>query len=693
MEARFLPSVTGLTEHESHLVRSFGNIITTNFDRQYSLLVSIPEICDSMSTTRESVPTSRSCCKVLEFLLGSLHSYTKYPVLVAGPVFNGTFKNISSLGRADYFNVILGEGDEDTGFDAFKRQLETLSGLPFWNTRGRFVVTFLDGNLSTVNTAPEEKTLIRRILGELWENEVVNAVVLAPTLHTNKPSTLDIHTWFPFTEDHCRGPVNRTVILHQWITGSESQFDKNTNLFPDKMSNFYGCIMNASTFAYVPFVFPIGNTDSNITYHTEGLEIRILHAIARALNFTANFLPENNHNISKWWGMYEEVLSKQADVGFTATPQTVRSIGSRDHSVWYLKETIRWFGPHAKPSARWKSLVIIFTPLMWLLVLIVYFICSFIFWSLAKVNGAVKEHVTYTNALLCFLQTFSMILGEAVCVRPHTWYLRLFFILWVFYCLLINTAYQSSLISVLTDPRYEPSVDTVEELLNSGMSYGFVWRFQFWYSLENDSVSNRILKNYIECPKLEVCLKRIATKQDFAICGGESNLLYLSHTKYRTLGVPHFLPFKEEVTSIFVTMFFRPGSVFLESFDRVIYRVVESGIIQKFWTDIRLRYIGNIDDYSDDDDEEDADDDDDDLMDVLTVQHLQGAFILLLLGLACSFAVFITELLYFNIKELKLFPSLKPTANERKTRTIVKHKRHIIHKTYVSQVKKRRIYI
>lgn len=687
MEARFLSSDTGLTKYESHLVRCFGNIITTHLARQHSLLVSIPDVCDGKSRTRNSASTSRKYCKALGFLLGSIHGYTKYPLLVAGPVFNGTFKNTSSAGRADYVNVILGEGDDEMGFGAFKSQLAILSGLPFWNTRGRFVVMFLDRNLSTVNAVPEEQTLIRNILGELWENDVVNAIVVAPSVHTNKPATLDVHTWFPFAEDHCRGPVNRTVILDQWITDSKSRFDKNINLFPDKLSNLHGCIVRASTFTYVPLVFPMNERDSNITHYTEGLEIRVLHTIARELNFTVKFLPENNHNVSKWWGMYEEVSNKQTDVGFMATPQTVRSIGNRDHSVWYLKETIRWFGPRAKPSAQWKSLIIIFKPLMWLSVLIVYFICSLIFWLLAKVNSAVKEHVTYTNAFMCFLQTFSMILGEAVCVRPHTWYVRLFFIIWVFYCLLINTAYQSSLISVLTDPRYEPIVDTVQKLLDSGMSYGFVWRFHYWYNLTNDSLSNTILNNFIPCPKLDVCLRRIASEQDFAICGGESHLLYLSQTKYSTFGIPSILPFSEEVTSIFVTMFFRRGSVFLESFDRVIYRVVESGIIQKFWTDIRLRHIGNIDEDGDKDDEGEADGDGA-LAVVLTVQHLQGAFILLLLGLACSLAMFITELLYFSFRESRFFPRLKPSANEYKTRTIVKYKNHIVHKTYVSRVKK-----
>jgi hypothetical protein len=689
LEGRFLPSDVGLNKQESHLVRGFDKVITEYFGRQHSLLISVPDICDGNPGTRKSVRTSR-CCKVLNYLLGSIHSHTKYPVLVAGPVFNGTFKNISTLWTADDVNVILGEGDEEMGVVAFKSQLVTLSGLPFWNARGRCVVVLLDMNLSAVNTAPEENALIRSIFHELWENGIINAVVLAPTQYTNY-SSLDIHTWFPFEEDHCRGPVIRSVIRQQLLTDSEVRLDKNTNLFPDKMSNFYGCEVTASTFPYVPFVFPMEKADSNITFYTEGLEIRVLHIIARTLNFTTKFLPENKHNTSKWYGMYDEVSNKLADVGFTATPQTVRSIGHRDHSVWYLKETIRWFGPHAKPTEQWKSLVIIFSPLMWLLVLIIYFICSLIFWSLAKVNTAVREHVTYTDALLCFLQTFSMILGEAVSVRPQTWYLRLFFIVWVFYCLLINTAYQSSLISVLTDPRYEPSVDTVEKLLNSGLSYGFVWRFNVWYNFSKDSVSTTIIKNFIPCPILDVCLKRLSTKQDFAICGGESHLLYLSQTKYCTLGVPNYLPFKEEVISIFVTMFFHRGSPFLESFDRIIYRVAESGITQKFWTDIRLRYIRNVDDNSDDDDEED--DEESASLDVLTVQHLQSAFILLLLGLSCSLAAFLMELLYFKLKESSFFQSFKLSTTGAKTRTTVKYKHHMIHKTYVSRVKKGNIYI
>jgi len=308
---------------------------------------------------------------------------------------------------------------------------------------------------------------------------------------------------------------------------------------------------------------------------------------------------------------------------------------------------------------------------MWILVLTVYLISSVIFWLLANVNKSVKEHASYTETVLCFLQTFLILLGEAVYMRPHTRYLRLIFVLWIFYSLLINTAYQSSLISVLTNPRFEPAIDTLEELLNSGMSFRFVWRFQLWYNRTNDTVSKKILNNYIPCSELDLCLKRIASKQDFAICGGELNLLYLSRTQYRISDAPQLIPFKEEVISYSVTMIFRLGSVYLESFNKVIYRVVESGIVEKFWTDIKLSHIGHIDEEGEGEGEEEEEDKDEDGdgsdADVLTAEHMEGAFILLLLGHGIGMTIFTAELLYFNCKKYRLPPSFKHSAYEVKS--------------------------
>jgi hypothetical protein len=223
--------------------------------------------------------------------------------------------------------------------------------------------------------------------------------------------------------------------------------------------------------------------------------------------------------------------------------------------------------------------------------------------------------------------------------------------------LIINTAYQSSLISVLTHPQFEPPVDTVEKLLNSHMKYSYTAKVQLWYSRADDPTSKTILEKGLECRTIESCLKRIVSTQDFAVCGGELHISYLSYQeKYSYSEGPKFIPFKDEVGSYLVSMFFRCGSPFLESFNRILYRLVETGMVQKFWEDINLRDIGQKDD-KDDAEDEDADVGVSDAV-VLTVTHLQGAFNLLLLGLTFGLIVFIIELLCFCFRKYQFYRRL-----------------------------------
>jgi hypothetical protein len=687
-KAKKLSSDTGLPDHEHHLVQCCGNIISTQFDEERSLLVSVPEEFDEQYKTTNSIATSRSYCKVTDFLFASIHSYHNYPLLVTGRAQNDTFKNILPSEKATDFVIILGKGDEDTVFSVFKSELERLSHLPIWNPRGRFIVMSLSRKIPPANYVPEEHKLISRILGELWENDVVNSIVLvhnmdADTLRT----TVDIHTWFPFTENHCRGPADRTVILDQCVVNSECQFVKNAKLFPDKMQNFHGCVLRASTYPHEPFIISKNKKYKNVTPYSEGLEISVLQKIASHLNFTVEYLPEPESNNHKILSLHDEVSKKQSDVGFAAAPHSSHGIDKRDYTIGYVRETVKWFGPIPKPVPHWKGFVIHFTPLMWLLVLVVYLIASIIFWSLANIHRSVNEHVSYKNPVLCFLQTFSVVLGEAVFVRPQTWFLRSFFVVWVYYCLLINTAYQSSLISVLTRPRFEPPVDTVEKLLHSQMPYGYITLVKHWYDESEDAASKTILANGIECPSLDHCLKRIISTQDFAVCGGGLHILYLSYRKrYSYSRGPKFIPFKDEVVSYLASMFFRTGSPHLESFNRIIYRLVESGMVQKLWEDIKLEHIAkkekDVYEYGDEGGPDTV---------VLTVDHLHGAFILLLLGLACGLIVFLRELLCFRFGKCKFLPPLNTSVREFKSRSYVKYKHHVIHKTLLRHVKKRNL--
>jgi hypothetical protein len=219
----------------------------------------------------------------------------------------------------------------------------------------------------------------------------------------------------------------------------------------------------------------------------------------------------------------------------------------------------------------------------------------------------------------------------------------------------------------------------VEKLLHSQMPHGYITPVKHWYSGSDDATSKEILQKGIECPTLDYCLKRIISTQDFAVCGGGLHNLYLSYQErysYLYSEGPKFVPFTDVMSTYFPSMFFLSGSPLLESFNRIIYRMVEVGMVEHFWEDIKLQELGHI--------EEDGDED----HVVLTFDHQQGAFSLLILGLAFGLIVFIIEFLCFSFRKHLCYRLLKRSVREFKTRTFVRYKRHVIHKTCVRRVKK-----
>ena len=184
----------------------------------------------------------------------------------------------------------------------------------------------------------------------------------------------------------------------------------------------------------------------------------------------------------------------------------------------------------------------------------------------------------------------------------------------------------------------------MEELLTSHMPYGYTAPVKLWYENTEEPAFQTIIENGIECLSLDDCLKRIISTQEFAVCSGGLHKLYLSYQKkHSSSGVRKFIPFKDVMVSYLSSMFFRSGSPLLESFNSIIYRMVAAGMVKHFWEDIKMREIGQKDDVNDNEDEDDDEDGPDAV--VLTVTHLEGAFILVILGLACGVIVFLIELL------------------------------------------------
>ena len=57
--------------------------------------------------------------------------------------------------------------------------------------------------------------------------------------------------------------------------------------------------------------------------------------------------------------------------------------------------------------------------------------------------------------------------------QPTNSSLRVFFFLYVCFCFAIGNVFQAFFVSYLVEPKYEKKIETLDELLNSDLVYGY----------------------------------------------------------------------------------------------------------------------------------------------------------------------------------------------------------------------------
>ena len=91
---------------------------------------------------------------------------------------------------------------------------------------------------------------------------------------------LGLTTWFPYQSPESCAEVNEFTILDSWVISAQGNFTKNTDLFPEKISNsLNGCPMKAVVRnAHWEFTTDyVKVTDSNWTIVTEVIGFELFY--------------------------------------------------------------------------------------------------------------------------------------------------------------------------------------------------------------------------------------------------------------------------------------------------------------------------------------------------------------------------------------------------------------------------------
>lgn len=607
------------TSFERHLLKGIVNISFTYFTSSSPLVI----------LTADAWHNSKLQNKLEDSLFRDIHDVTNGPVLTFSadgcePITG------NAIGKQGAVIFLLSEEDASYEEGTLQSTLSTLAKCSFWNTRARFIV------VSTAAPTSEhgQHAIVVSILRYFSAADILNVILLIqePVQRKNseissKPFAIDIFTVSQHSPARSVSETLEFTFVDRWVSEEgriSAGFRNNAILFRSQpITDMRGRNVQMDYNEWHPLVMS-SDRSSMSTQNLEGIEIRLMKTVAERTNFTVYF-----RRIK-----YDVTGHGYFGAQWLYTDQLLNS----DATWTHFTGAVTWFVPRERAIPRWQSLIKIFNPSFWILVFLSYVLGSLIFWVLGNIHPVEKETASFRNIILVFMNTLGMMVSESVSKKPKHIRSQIFFFIWFLHSMKINNAYQSSLIGFLTNPGHLPSINDLDNLLESGVALGIQNGMEKYFSDASDPRNERILKSYVVCNdnKIDLCLKRMAYEGDLAVAGGRVGLEFLAHTKYRKDGKPLYVPFKDNIKQGHMVIYLRKGSILLERINSIVLRLRNAGIIDKWVNDIRRKFGKHFDNVLLEDE-----------YCVLTLAHLEGAFYLLLLGMLFSITVWFLEFIHY----------------------------------------------
>lgn len=549
--------------------------------------------------------------------------------------------------------------DHEAVVTDISRQIKKLSNSWNWNPRAKFAVLLARIHMQENST----QQLAADIFADLWLSRVVNAVVMVPTpnKHSNAMGTapaLQMYTWFPYQPPgHC-ADVRDAVLLDQWVVDSKGngKFHYNIPLFPNKIPmNFHGCPVTVSVFEFEPSVM---KASSASTTFDEGTGIRLLHEIVHKGNMSTVYLEPSHgehwglpYGNGSWSGGLGQVIGGQADLLAAYSYYRCHIINEIECSIPYFIDQIRWYIPCAMPYPRWMSLTRVFSPSLWLSFLAVYIVFALLMWQAVMISNRFSLESTnnhaYTSLIKCLFNFWAVILEQSISNNPpHTAAIRVVLLVWVLFCMSMNTVYQTYLTSFLVDPGLQHQLSSADEVFNSGMEFGFPFR---WKPFLTDLSGDRYSHTH-NCKSFKECLNRTSFTHNFAFMGSAIATDYMIAAEFTSSdGKPLVCSFDQIFTIQLALMTVTKGFIFLDYLNRIVSQLMDAGVIEHWSENIKFTAIlasaTEMDllagEYTQ-----------------LTLLHIQSAFYFLFLGYTVATIAFLLELTRY-VKQLVCMPKPK----------------------------------
>ncbi|KAG7163535.1 Ionotropic receptor 93a-like 8 [Homarus americanus] len=501
-----------------------------------------------------------------------------------------------------------------------------------WSVKGRLLVWAT--KLLVVTSLPLPQ--LHALLSSHWTFSMMNTILL--NLEDTPPNLRDrvsVYTHLPYTPEGAK-----VVRVASWTPRRGFVVREGRSLFPPKFSNFYGVEVNVTALPYPPYWNELEGPDGIKQY--SGTDYFLLKSIADSLNFTINVVPTTSW--AEVTQRVEERVSFMATVFHTVLPERLERY---DYSWVYEYGSLDFSMAQPGIKPQWQSLYYPLTDMVWAAVLLALLITPVVLLLIIRVGewrdggdrvatGKVVQDVT------------GMLLGQNLPRRlPTVISSRVLVASWLMFAVIFGSAYRGNLTAFLTLPKYPPRAETIQELVNTAdritmPPYGI--EFKNFFSKSNSQLFKRLGQLMHIVPSVNVGQQQAVDKKQAHLDAGRYQQLKIAERFIGADGTPKLYLGQESIIPGQAAWPIPHDAPFRPVLDRCLMAVIEAGLYER-WNDDLLRKAQMESRRRYKQQETEKETESDSSLRSLTITHLQGAFMLLLLGLGLAGVSFFVEFL------------------------------------------------
>lgn len=458
---------------------------------------------------------------------------------------------------------------------------------PIWSTQNYFHFIICE----QISHRLWAKTLAKRI----WKNKILNFIIVYFY------ETLRTFEYNPFFEKMFHVNPNSTVV------------------FSNKLKNLNGYLLTVSMFSAPPQII-----EENGRFY--GTDPQILQGFIKYINASLIIKQPNGTDdevILKYVQHYRDVYYNKVDFGFVSGfVYDIHHNTRIQYTYPRQMDDIVVVLPWAKRIPQYKYIFLIFNINLWVALL-----CSMavviILKTLLEVFNKKKSYIFLDT----FLDTWGSLLNKSTdALRKGGVPVKLLFIFWIYACMIFNGAFQCTLMSMIVTPKYMNNIDTLEQLQHSNTEI-----LINKYNLQNAQKINFRGKTILV---EEAVIQRKLAGGD--ISTGYTVLQSVAEEimdKFQTYP-PTFYILKEHFVPGYTAYVFPGNSPYLGQMNYFISLDKQHGL-SGFNTTSKRQSHKTFDDNFE--------------TVSLSVEHLQTAFYILLIGYVLSILIFFSEIAYSRI--------------------------------------------